>query len=307
MKKFLLLAVLNFTCLINAQTTVNYPQRVANYDTFFTDGGGQFDQNADEFGMWANFNAKQSVAWRSFTSDGTITGTPKTMSIGDSFTTTLSATQASYGVIGLALLSSPTSKTTWADRNNNYAVQVNLNGNNGANSPWEVVSNGGTINTSTIGGSTTYADFVFKFTLTSSTTMEVSINNGAALFNVTVNNQNITGYAVYFADDWNGSANANIFWKPTTAYTTGSTLSTKSFNTSTKNVLYPNPSTDNFVLDQNAKSIDIYSTTGKQVLSFKGDFNSGHHFEISNLPQSIYFVKIDNGLGQENVLKLVKK
>ncbi len=306
MKKITLLLVLSFSCLINAQTTVNYPQRVANYDTFFTDGGGNFDQNADEFGMWANFNAKQSVAWRSFTSDGTTTGTPNTMAVGDSFTTTLSATQASYGVIGIALLSSPSSKSTWADRTNNYAVQVNLNGNNGTNSPWEVVSNGGTINTSTIGGSTTYADFVFKFTLTSATTMTVSINNGAALFDVTVNNQNITGYSVYLADDWNGSANANIFWKPTTAYSYAPTLNTQLFSSTPKNALYPNPTADSFVLDQNAKSVEIYNTTGKQVLSFKGDFNSGHRFEISTLPQSIYFVKIDNGLGQENELKLIK-
>ena len=306
MKKITLLLLLAISSLINAQTTVSYPQRVANYDTFFTDGGGNFNQGTDEFGMWANNNAKQSVAWRTFTFEGTTTGTPKTMAVGDNFTTTLSATQASYGVIGIALLSSPTSKTTWADRINNYAVQVNLNGNNGSNSPWEVVSNGGTINTSTIGGSTTYADFVFKFTLTSATTMEVSINNGAAVFNVTVNNQNITGYAVYLADDWNGSSNANIFWKPTTSYSYASTLSTKLFSTATKNSLYPNPTTDTFVLNQNAKSIEIYSTTGKQVLSFKGDFNSGHPFEISNLPQSIYFVKIDNGLGKENVLKLIK-
>jgi hypothetical protein len=306
MKKIILLAVLSFTCFINAQTTVNYPQRVANYNTFFTDGGGQFDQNADEFGMWANFNAKQSVAWRNFTFDGTTTGTPKTMAVGDSFTTTLSATQASYGVIGIALLSSPTSKTSWADRNNNYAVQVNLNGNNGANSPWEVVSNGGTINTSTIGGSTTYADFVFKFTLTSATTMEVSINNGAAVFNVTLNNQNITGYAVYLADDWNGSTNANIFWKPTTAYTNASTLNNNSFSATTQTTLYPNPSTDVFTLNQNTKSIEIYNTNGKRVRSFKGDFNAGHQFEIGDLEQSIYYVKIDNGVGQENQLKLIK-
>ena len=205
------------TFYLGAQTTVNYPQRMANYDATFTDGGGNFDQGTEEFGMWANIGNKQSVAFRTFTETGLPSGTATTMSIGDSFTITLSATRA-YGVIGLALLSSPSSTSSWADRINNYAVQVNLNGVSGNYDPWEVVSNGGTVNASSIYGSTTAADFNFKFTLSTATTMSVSINNGAETFNVTLNNQNITGYSVYIADDWNGSTNANIYWKPKTEY-----------------------------------------------------------------------------------------
>jgi len=48
--------------------------------------------------------------------------------------------------------------------------------------------------------------------------MNISINNGAEVFDITLNNENITGYSVYIMDDWNGSANNNIFWKPTTEY-----------------------------------------------------------------------------------------
>jgi len=206
------------TLVIGAQTTVNYPQRVANYDATFTDGGGNFDDGSENFGMWANYDAKQSVAFRNFTESGVPGGTATTMAVGDSFTITVSATQASYGVIGLALLSSPSATASWADRINNYAVQVNLNGNDGNNDPWEVVSTAGTINTSSIGGSTSYADFVFKFTLNTATTMNVSINNDTEVFDVTLNNSNITGYSIYISDDWNGVANSNIFWKPTTEY-----------------------------------------------------------------------------------------
>ena len=118
MKHFYILLFF-ITGVVYAQTTVNYPQRVANYDTFFGDGGGNFDDGADSFGMWANFDAKQSIAWRSFTEDGTTTGTPSTMAVGDSFTITVSATQASFGVIGIALLSSPSATATWTDRINN--------------------------------------------------------------------------------------------------------------------------------------------------------------------------------------------
>jgi len=292
---------------LNAQTTVNYPQRAANYDAFFSDSGGNFDEGTDQFGMWANGGgAKQSVAWRTFTEDGTTTGTTSTMAVGDSFTITVSATQASYGVIGLSLLSSPTSTTSWADRINNYAVQVNLNGNSGANDPWEVVSNAGTINTSSIGGSTNFADFKFKFTLNTATTMTVSINDGAETFNVTLNNQDITGYCVYFADDWNGVANANIFWKPTTEYTYAITLDNNEFLANNMISIYPNPTSLSFKLSNTVNDLKIYDITGKMVKSFNGNYSKGFDFNISNLNQGIYLVKIKNGLGQSLTSKLIK-
>ena len=141
MKKIYTLLLLASVLIIEAQTTINYPQRAAHYVATFTDSGGNFDDGADQFGMWANGSgAKQSVAWRNFTETGLPGGTATTMSVNDSFTITVSATQSSFGVIGVALLSSPSSTASWADRINNYAVQVNLNGNSGANDPWEVVS-----------------------------------------------------------------------------------------------------------------------------------------------------------------------
>jgi hypothetical protein len=306
MKKFYTLLFLISALYIGAQTTINYPQRIANYDAFFTDGGGNFDDGTDNVGMWANFNAKQSVAFRNFTETGLPGGTASTMSIGDSFTITVSATQASFGVIGLALLSSPIATTSWADRINNYAVQVNLNGNSGANNPWEVVSNGGTINASSIGGSTAYADFVFKFTLNTATTMEVSINNGAEVFNVTLNNQNITGYSVYIADDWNGSANANIFWKPTAEYTYAMTLSIQNNNKSLDLSVFPNPVSNTFSISKNVNSIKIFDLAGKLTKEFRGAYIKGHSFDISNLPPSIYLVKINSNQEEQNTLKIVK-
>lgn len=290
---------------LNAQTTVPYPQRSANYEAFFSDSGGYFDSGADEFGMWANGGgAKQSVAWRSFTEDATISGIPSTMAVGDSFMITLSATQASYGVIGLALLSNPTSTSSWADRINNYAVQVNLNGNSGANDPWEVVSNGGTIDVSSIGGSTSYADFNFEFTLNTANTMTVSLNDGAETFNITLNNTDITGYSVYFADDWNGVANANIYWKPVTEYTYATSLSTD------KNVLdtfklFPNPVITSFKINESVEELRIYDITGKLVKSFSGRFSKNEDFDISNLNKGLYLLKIENN-GYASTTKLIK-
>ncbi|MCF6182030.1 T9SS type A sorting domain-containing protein [Lutibacter sp.] len=283
----LILTVLTLYSL-SAQTTVTYTQQAANYATFFSDGGGNFDNGATELGMWANGGNKQSVGWRNFTQDGTTTGTLSTMAVGDSFTITLNATR-SYGQIGLALLSSPTATASWADRINNYAVQVNLNGNGGAFDPWEVVSVGGTINASTISGSTTATDFVFKFTLNSATSMTVDINNGTQTFNVTINNQNITGYAVYINDDWNGSANSNIIWKPTTEYTYATTLG---INDVTKNTMSLNL-IDNVIhiegLNYNQKfKLNVFDLNGRLVKKL----NEKSTLNLNGLSPSVYILKL---------------
>jgi hypothetical protein len=293
MKKIYILFLFTSFFFIEAQTTVSYTQRAENYSATFTDGGGNYNNGADQFAMWANSTGnKQSVAWRNFTETGLSGGIATTMNVNDSFTITVSATQASYGVIGLALLSTPSSTGSWADRINNYAVQVNLNGNNGANNPWEVVSNGGTINASSIGGSTNYVDTKFKFTLDSANTMTVSINDGAESFSVTLNNQNITGYSVYLADDWNGSDNANIYWKPTTEYVYAQPLNTEEFEAAQGTLVYPNPVKDSFILNRAIESIEIYNLKGQLIKSFKGDFEKEYRFNVSNLESGVYLISI---------------
>lgn len=305
MEKKYLLILCFLTFILNAQTTVNYPQRAANYDVTFSDGGGNYDSGEDQFGMWANFNAKQSVAWRNFTETGLPDGSLSTMSVNDSFTISLSATQASYGVIGVALLSNPNSTDSWDDRTNNYAVQVNLNGNNGANSPWEVVSSGGTVDASSIYGSTNYLDTKFKFTLLTDTTMSVSINDGAETFDVTVNNQNITGYSVYLADDWNGVQNADIFWKQPTAYNYAVTLSNEEFDSKSVLKLYPNPANEYFKINYPTNKIIIYNSLSSIVKSFDGNFDSESRFDLSNLDFGVYFISVWTETGKQT-LKFIK-
>ena len=307
MKKLYLLIFLISSIGLNAQTTVPYAQRVANYDSFYSDNGGIFDNGTDEIGMWANgADPKESVAWRSFTEDGTTPGTPSTMAVGDSFTITVSAAQAAFGVIGLSLLSSPTAKVSWADRINNYAVQVNLNGNGGASDPWEVVSTGGTVNASSISGSETRADFKFTFTLDTATTMTVSINDGVETFNVTLNNQNITGYSVYIKDDWSGSANENINWKPTTEYTYAIPLNIEEFDSNFNVTPFPNPVRDSFTINSKLKALNIYDITGKLVSKFKGSFKMGESYNISNLEKGIYMIELENEVGHKSSSKLIK-
>jgi len=307
MKKIYTLLLLASALITGAQTTITYPQRAANYVATFTDSGGSFDSGADQFGMWANGSgAKQSVAWRNFTETGLPGGTASTMNVNDSFTITVSATQSSFGVIGVALLSSPSSTGSWADRINNYAVQVNLNGNSGANDPWEVVSSGGTIDASSIGGSTTYADTKFKFTLNSASTMTVSINDGAESFSVTLNNQNITGYSVYIADDWNGTANENIYWKPTTEYVYAIPLGFEEFEADPDLNIFPNPVKNTFTLNKAVNGVEIYNLNGKHIQSFEGSFKKEFSFDISSLKSGIYLMSIATEKGK-TTRKLLKK
>ena len=129
MKIKLLLIALIISGSLFAQTTINYPQQVVNYGALYPVAEGVWDSDGVTLGMWSN-NGNTHAAWRNFTEDGTTAGAPSTMAVGDSFTITTFATRA-WGQIGVSLLSSPSATTTWEDRFNNYAVQVNLDGNSG--------------------------------------------------------------------------------------------------------------------------------------------------------------------------------
>lgn len=84
------------------------------------------------------------------------------------------------------------------------------------------------------------------------------------------------------------------------------TLSTNKFDSKLNFKLFPNPTNNSFSINENVNKIEIYNLTGKAVKSFNGDFIKGDSFNISDLPQSLYLVKVANDLGEENTVKLVK-
>ncbi|WP_406682685.1 alpha-amylase family glycosyl hydrolase [Seonamhaeicola sp. MEBiC1930] len=84
------------------------------------------------------------------------------------------------------------------------------------------------------------------------------------------------------------------------------TLSTKNIDFSTNISLYPNPSTNSFKINKAVETVSIYSITGKAVKLFKGGFDKGYSFNISNLPQSLYLVKIKSDSGAQQTLKMIK-
>ena len=110
-------------------TTVNYAQRVEYYDagTVFTVGtAGAFNQGTSQVGMYANGGAtKQVVAWRTLKTAGDNTGSNRSIQVGDEFRISVSANTV-VGEMGFALLSSPSSRSSWNDRLNNAAVSIRL-------------------------------------------------------------------------------------------------------------------------------------------------------------------------------------
>jgi len=211
---FLLLLCVTFSF---AQT-ISLPHRQANY-TVVTDGGGTFNQGTDQLGMWANIyeTNKQSLVFRAFDSNGDGTGSAVTMDAGDSFKITLAAKRA-WGEIGVALLNNPSATAAWADRKSNYTAYCILsgpNGEGGAWTNWKAHSTDGGSETFTLGGNQdTETDFVITFSITATDKITIDVNGESKV--LTVASPNSTHFSVWLNDDWTGTANSNVYLKPTT-------------------------------------------------------------------------------------------
>jgi len=213
------LMVVGMVAFINAQTTVTYAQRIANYYATSNNGGTVGDIGSYQVGMTARAaSPKQVVCWRKFRTDASGTNTSdRSMKIGDQFIVTLSATKA-YGMIGFSLLSSPSATSSFANRESNYAVSVYLPGPlYGSWGNWTVKSNGGTTATASFGGTqSSYKNFTFTLTLIATDRMNITITDGtntSYFFDVQLAQSNpITDYSIYQEDDWDGGGNMGCYW-----------------------------------------------------------------------------------------------
>jgi hypothetical protein len=89
-------------------------------------------------------------------------------------------------------------------------------------------------------------------------------------------------------------------------YSQTQNLSTDHVGSSERIKIYPNPTSTRFSLNKNSNRIIIYNLTGKQVKQFEGPFLKGTPFDVSNLSQGIYLMKITNDSGELNIMKLLK-
>ena len=85
-----------------------------------------------------------------------------------------------------------------------------------------------------------------------------------------------------------------------------STLSVDEFDSISDISIFPNPTNESFSVNAKISSLEIFDITGKMIQQFQGDFESGKSFNISNLNQGMYFIKLENQLGQKSSTKLIK-
>lgn len=69
---------------------------------------------------------------------------------------------------------------------------------------------------------------------------------------------------------------------------------------------FPNPTSESFQINKFVESVSIFDLTGKQVKTFKGNFNKGYIFNVSDLTPSIYLAKINSNLDEQFTLKIIK-
>ncbi|RXJ49907.1 alpha-amylase family glycosyl hydrolase [Gelidibacter gilvus] len=153
---------------------------------------------------------------------------------------------------------------------------------------------------------------IFDTTLPTSSLNRVIV---LANFDVTAKTMNTTiptGQTWYDLMDANGSTTYN---SESVSIAAGqfrifgnkaSTLSTDSFENISGFAIYPNPANTTFKVNKDVSMLEIYDLTGKRIKSFRGDFTPSNSFDISDLNQSIYLIKIENKNGQMLTSKLIK-
>jgi autotransporter-associated beta strand protein len=208
-----------------AQTTVTYTQQVAYYYASFSTGvsSKDFNQGTFQVGMQARTEGnKQIVEWRKLRTDGSgVNTSDRSMQVGDKFVITCSATQA-YGRIGFALLASPGTTSSYADRENNYAISINLDGpgdGGSFGSKWYAKSFGGAKSSASFSGNQgTFHNYTFTLTLTAPDRMNVAMTDNTSsitsnFYDVQLNTSNpITDYSIFFEDDYDNANNQFMYW-----------------------------------------------------------------------------------------------
>lgn len=207
----LLIAVFFLSIKSHGQLEVSYNLSTAAYTKYESDvltiNSGGFLYFLDN---QSGAVTSEVAIWKDLNSNGNASNPLQiSMDIGDVFETDIEVIQNETNQIGVALLSSPSATTSYADRTNNYAVQVNLDGTDGTNGAWEIVSNGGTTTSSTANNTTSAIRFRLRFELITTTTMNVTIERMASTDPsnntidatetdlITLNNTNINAFSIY--------------------------------------------------------------------------------------------------------------
>jgi len=83
------------------------------------------------------------------------------------------------------------------------------------------------------------------------------------------------------------------------------TLGQEEFDTMENVMLYPNPSSGSFQINTDADGVEVFSITGQRVKSFTR-MAMGDTYQIGDLPNGVYLVKISQG-SRQKTLRLVRQ
>ena len=271
--KLFLIFILCLGNLFGQASSLGITMQNGFFPTQFNSGGGFFNNGSGELGMWANTNAKQTVAWRDFktTSDNSGTST-RSLQIGDEFSITLNCTRA-FGQIGFSLNASGAQGGSFANNVSGSKLRINTD-NFGS---W-YISNGSTASSFNYNPSQDIArDYTFKVKILSPTLITASlfVNGGfhSDIKNFTLLNANpITSFSIYGSDMWDGSSNDNAFWKSCSVSST--TTVELGYALAAGGNLTPGSISDGLVANSNSTSVSnavfIGGNSGSSVI-----FNSG--------------------------------
>jgi hypothetical protein len=70
--------------------------------------------------------------------------------------------------------------------------------------------------------------------------------------------------------------------------------------------LYPNPANGYFTINMNTEKVEVFSITGQRVRSFIGQAD-GTQYNVSDLTNGIYLVKVSDENGHSKTMKLIKE
>ncbi|WP_426093971.1 alpha-amylase family glycosyl hydrolase [Flavobacterium sp. DSR2-3-3] len=83
-------------------------------------------------------------------------------------------------------------------------------------------------------------------------------------------------------------------------------LAIADFEKSPTIVLYPNPASNYFTLNETMSKVQIFSITGQLIKSFDSNQSAGYQFSVNDLNQGLYIVKTFDENNGMKVLKLLK-
>lgn len=128
-------------------------------------------------------------------------------------------------------------------------------------------------------------------------------SNSEYIIEVTLNNTTLPENNGLVTVTYNNSSSFNISLEGDL----DSALGVESIENKIENiVLYPNPTRSSFSINKKINQLQIFDITGKLIKEYKGNFDKGVFFDISNFTQSMYFIAVENLEGEKHTAKLIK-